>query len=107
MLFPKQSKLPFKTNTILSNTKYLCHGFQHNCESQLSPRDGTDTCATGNSLALFNYSLAKGSPSILEPCDLTECKFQVIAGARNVFTWKCFAFTEIITLQNGNKTSKN
>lgn len=62
----------------------------------IHPEMGT----TGNSLALFNHYLAKSSPRTLEA---SECKFQVIAGARNVFTWKCFAFTEIITVQNGNK----
>lgn len=73
--------------------------FKTTVSLSILPEMGT----TGNSLALFNYYLAKSSPRTLEASDLTECKFQVTAGARNVFTWKCFAFTEIITLQNGNK----
>jgi len=64
VLFPEQSKLPA--------TAYSKHTQYYQILNTSAVRDGTDTYATGTSLALFNYSLAKSSPSTLEACGLTE-----------------------------------
>lgn len=57
----------------------------------------TEMALTAVQLAIaLLYLIITRSP---EACGLTACKFQVITFARNIFTWKGFAFTKIVTLQ--------
>lgn len=111
MLFPEQSKLPATAYSRQTQYYEILNTFAVVFNTIVSPSILPEMAQTPVQLAIgllcLITLLLKAVQELWRPVALLNAKFQVITGARNVFTRKCFAFTEIITLQNGKKTSNN